>query len=149
MSVSVIPTAQDIEDLSSILTRFYLIAPNQAQVHLFKNNVTPDKAMTLALFEEADFDGYAPANITMSEPSINDQYMVVSRSTLCDFSTGTVTEPQTIYGVYVTDHEGEILLGAQKFDTPQTISPGLPQAVSGIWRLSQPYSGYGWIDVEN
>ena len=134
--------------LAAIIAADYPAAPLKAKLRLYKNNASPDVNQTLATFVEADFDGYAAVDIAMSVPTMNDQGMVVSRSNLCDFVVEGGTDPQTIYGIYITNSANSKVIAAQRFDEPQTVGGALPTAIAGVWRTSEPLSSMGWIDVE-
>jgi len=119
------------------------------KIHLYTNDVTPDPNMTEATFDEATFTGYAALDVEMTAPSMNDQGLVTSRSGLLEWATpgGGTVDPQTIYGVYITQADLG-LIAAQRFEEPQTVGGALPQAISGVWRTSEPLSSYGWLDAE-
>jgi len=145
----VFPTSELLTRLGVLNIDEYPAAlEERAIVHLFKNDVTPDAGMTLAMFEEADYDDYGALTITMTTPSMNAEGLIVSRSTALNFEAAAGVDPQPIYGIYVTDNPGTRLIAAQRFDNPQVQGGEYPTAIAGQWRVSEPYSGYGWIDTE-
>jgi hypothetical protein len=150
MNFPVFTTNEYLARLTALITAEYPVeVGDETMCRLFKNNVTPDANSTAASFEQADFNGYAAVKVVMQPPSMNDQGMVVSKSNLINFSTAPGEDVQTVYGVYFQSLINDRILAAQKFDTPQVMGGALPQAVSGVWRTSEPLSTLGWIDVEN
>jgi len=108
---------------------FRPVATQFRHVHLFKNDIVPDRNSALVDFEEADFGGYALAvlpdstGVTTRDPS--------SRNLICSSpepedgviftADNTIAGPQTIYGAYVTDKTNAALVGAVRFDEPVVI----------------------------
>jgi hypothetical protein len=88
MNFPVIPTSQLFVDLQALLDASYPATVTEAKIHLFKNNVNPDVNFTVASFEEADYEDYTALEIVMGVPSMNDQGLVVAKSSLVNFSTG-------------------------------------------------------------
>jgi len=148
MSAPVIPTSESLERLAALIALEYQEDPD-TEIHLYKNDVEPDANMTPDTFVEADFTGYAAIPIAMNTPAMNDVNMVVSKSDLNNWATAGGVDPQVVYGIYITKDGGADLVAAQRFDEPQSVGGAFPQAVSGIWRISEPPSTYGWIDVEH
>jgi len=148
MGSPVYPTQQYIERLTALNAADYVVAPNQAQCRLFKNNVEPDALMNVDTFVEADFVGYGAVPLTMSTPSMNDQGLIVSKTNLCSFNCDEGAENQPVYGIYITDKDSLKVIAAQRFDEPQNMGGPYPTAVNGVWRTSEPLTTYGWIDVE-
>lgn len=148
MSAPVVPTTELIVRLTALLTAEYQADPD-TEIHLYKNDASPDANMTLDTFVEADFDGYAALPVVMNAPTMNDVNMVVSKSALVNWTTAAGVDTQTCYGIYITDPAGTNVIAAQRFDEPQVVGGALPQSISGVWRVSEPLTTYGWIDVEN
>lgn len=120
-----------------------------AVIHLYKNNIAPDANQIPSDFEEADFDGYEAVPLVMSGPTMNDQGLIVTKSSLVDFQSDTPSTPQTVFGVYITNAAGTRVIAAQQFDVPQNMGGTFPQACTGVWRMSEPLTNIGWFDVEN
>lgn len=79
-------------------------------VHLYKNNHTPAVGDTTAAYTEANYDGYAavPTVAWALTPSAGGTGSIVSPG--CTFvDTGAVT-PNNIYGYYVTDSLGVLVM---------------------------------------
>lgn len=148
MSSPVVPKLMNLTRLTILNESLYLDSPNQAKCKLFKNDVEPDENMTPATFVEADFSTYAEVDLTMLAPTLNDQGMAVTKSNLCNFTTPEGEPEQVIYGVYITDALGTVIIAAQRFDEPQSMGGVFPQAITGVWRYSDPLTNYGWVDVE-
>jgi len=148
MSFPVYTTNDYILRLTALIASQYPVAPNQTTIRLFKNNVEPDANMTLATFVEADFDGYGAQQLLMAAPSMNDQGIIVTKSGLIGFESAAGVDPQTVYGVFLVLEDEVTVIAAQKFDEPQQMGGVYPQAVAGLWRMSEPLSSYGWLDAE-
>lgn len=99
-------------------------------VHLFQNDFSPNPAMEVSDFVEASFGGYDPITVVLgpcpqsNDPATGDSLMDIrptSGGWLWEVST-TTGIPQTIYGYYVTDEGGSVLLGAERLLTPVTLT---------------------------
>ena len=102
------------------------VAAGALKLKLFKVDVTPGHADTVATYTEADFTGYAA--ITLATASwnagtagtgtgtalANKAYIDYAQQT---FTMGTPGTTNTVYGYYVTDNAGTTLIGAEKFTT--------------------------------
>lgn len=149
MSFPVYPTQQYLDRLTALLAADFPATLTNAKCHLYDQDVTPDASSTVDTFHEADYTGYAALPITMTAPSINDQGMVVSKSNSLNFPCAAGVDTVSIYGIFITDSTGDVLLAAQKFDTRQVQGGQYPTSVTGLWRTSEPLSSYGWVDAEN
>lgn len=98
---------------------------NGAKCHLFQNNVVPSIGFALADLVEADFDGYAAsAAVTWSVPIDNQDGngpVVVGDNKLF-IATAPFVVPNTIYGWYLTNGAGTVLLAAERYATAKQIS---------------------------
>lgn len=101
------------------------------RLSLFKNNVTPTSAFTFASFTKADFTGYGDET-----PAFGASVTVAGKGTITDtsvrtFIMGVPGTTNTIYGYYVWVDTGtpgsEILLWAERFDTPQAMNNNLDE----------------------
>lgn len=111
-------------------------------LRVFKNNFTPLKASTLADFTEADFAGYAAADIdpaTWPAPSsvggvAQSMYLPAPQVFTCTAGT------QDVYGWYLTDNADTVCLAAERFsNAPQTITPTVPALVVLLIQLHSEY----------
>jgi len=148
MPFPILPIEANIRRLAAIITEEFVGDDDAALVRLFKNDVNPDPNMTVETFEEADFAGYVPQDPIMQAPFVNDQGMVVSTSVLLAYNSAAGVDPQTVYGIFVSNPEGTRLVMAQRFDEPQQMGGALPQSCRGILRASDPPSSIGWLSVE-
>lgn len=148
MSFPVYSTAALFTRLQALLDAGYPVGVTAANIHLYKNDVTPDANMTPATFEEADFDGAPALDVVMGAISLNDQGIVVSRSNSLEWTAPEGEPTQTVYGIYITNSANTVIIAAQRFDVPQVMGGAYATAVAGVWRVSEPLSSYGWIDTE-
>lgn len=101
-------------------------------VKLFKGDFTPSPAMTLAELDaiEADFDGYVAEVLTalFGNPYVNLAGKIsMDAGTTADFNSSGGTTPNDIYGWYMTDDGGTVLIAAERF----TGGP-IPVAAAGV-----------------
>lgn len=81
-----------------------------AKLRLFKNNVTPDNTFTTASLTEADFTGYAAITLAAWGASTLSAHIASALQTKQSF---TITSgSQTIYGWYITNSAGTVLLAS-------------------------------------
>lgn len=140
------PTTVLMDRLTQLNAYYYKGTPDWSLLQLYQNDVTPDANSTVDQFEEATFPGYAQVQLTMSAVSLNSENIPVSQSNLCHFQPTDDTLANTIYGIYITDSDGALIV-AERFDTPITLD-GPSKAINGVWRVSEPSSNYGWLSVE-
>lgn len=91
-------------------------------LHLYKNNYTPVDATVLGDFTEANFDGYASEVPTFTIPA-----EVANKASMNDSSPRTFTHDggaiaNTVYGYYVTCDAGPVLMWAERFSAPVSMS---------------------------
>jgi len=109
-----------------------------AKVHLFQNNFVPNIGMDLADLVEANFAaGYAPSSaVVWSIPLDNDDGngpVLVGDNKLF-IVAAPVTVTNTIYGWYLTNGAGTVLLCAERYGTPkQMIQAGNAIGVVPQW----------------
>jgi hypothetical protein len=119
--------------------------PN-ASIRLFVNDVTPDANSIAAQFTEPTFTGYAAVNLTMDAVSLNNTNVPVSQSNLVRFQPSADGGTDQAYGIFITTAAG-VLIAAERFDAPIPMQV-TTSAVTGVWRVSEPASNYGWLSVE-
>jgi hypothetical protein len=100
------------------------------KVKLAKANFTPSLDLGLAALTEATFPGYLALNAGTGPQLV--YYDVATGLLTIELlepaggfhweSTAPPAPAETIYGVYVTDNAGAVLLGEVKFVTPLTIN---------------------------
>lgn len=90
------------------------------KIGLFVNNATIGPDTVLADLVEATFPGYAQVAIgTLSPPYIDpgSNQMVIDGAN-ATFIAGAGMTPVTVYGAFIVDTGGTILLGVEKFASP-------------------------------
>lgn len=115
----------------TILNRLIADAPAESdpgilfevKVLLFQNDVTPNRNTVLADLDVATFSGYATLTAQTFNPALTDDdgnTRVIGP--VCQFTATAATITNTIYGYYVTDTAGTLLLGAERFDEPVEVT---------------------------
>lgn len=114
MAEYVRPIAQDLVDLATILASADWTAP---EMHLSKADFNPTKQSVLTDYDtdEADFDGYAAASVTFSDPHVNAGGQVVVEA-LVSFADDGGTTPNTLYTAFLTNTAGDKLLLGSRLD---------------------------------
>jgi hypothetical protein len=103
-------------------TFFVATAVQNTKLKLFATNVTPSDADVVGTYTEASGGGYAAKTLTRGTWVLtvgHDPSDVVYADQVFTF-TGALTTNGTIYGHYITDNAGTVLLGAEKLTTPYT-----------------------------
>jgi hypothetical protein len=90
-----------------------------SKIGLIKADFTPTPDLVLGGITEADFDGYAKVAAAPFSAVFEGEgdLELVSAASKHWQPTGSVT-PNTIYGWFLVDSGGTILLGTEKFDSP-------------------------------
>lgn len=130
---AVIPNEGEIAELESLLKS------KDRVLHLFKNNVTPDAASTVATFTECAFTGYAAITLVAANwptPTTNGT-TGKAESTYAEQSfTVTTADGESYYGYYITDAAGTKLLRAERFaDAPCALADG------NVEKITVTYTG--------
>jgi hypothetical protein len=105
-------------------------AANANEVHLFQNNITPTENSVVGDFTEATFTSYAKINCALNaqltgQDPVTGAEIVTLKTPLGGWRwspSDAVGLPQTIYGWYLTTKNAVLLLGAQRFPTPLTLT---------------------------
>jgi hypothetical protein len=84
---------------------------NGAKLRLFSNNVTPANTDVIGTYTEATFAGYASGALTWGTVSVS-AHVASSVATTVTFSLSSGS--QNIYGPYITNAAGTILLAAAR-----------------------------------
>lgn len=92
---------------------------------LFQNDLVVTRNTVIADFVEADFDGYASQNPTWLAP-IQNGAENVALADACTFTAGAgIAGPQTIYGYFFLNEDGDYSWGETFEDGPVTmVLPG-------------------------
>ena len=93
-----------------------------AKLHLFVNDVSPQKSSVVADFTEASFTDYAVHDVTWSADPLTDGSEWKIISDLASFVAGAAPTPETVYGWYLTDSAGTGLIAAKRYDDPVQIT---------------------------
>lgn len=110
----VVPTASRAAILNMILNKD---APEELDLHLFQNDVTPGNATVIGNLTEATFTGYAAiqlSNANFSTPT-NADPSVSTYNAAQAFTSSAGSQNQTIYGYYVTRRTTADLLWVERF----------------------------------
>ena len=125
MNPVIVPNSEWLAMLTALIATG---APwNGGKVHLFQNNIVLGPTVTLANLTEADFTGYAASSaVTWGTPGYLPNGTAVVTGDTKQFQVGsTPTVFNTVYGWYLTDSTGAILIFARSFDTPVVLSAAL------------------------
>lgn len=128
MSVIITPDNGELTLLSILFQRSGFNFPaGNCKLRLFKNDYTPDQTSIFSSFTEADFSGYAAVDIS----SAWNAPTTVSHRGQINHADGVFTHngggtSNTIYGAYVTFHNGSLspsdyILWAERFDSSPVI----------------------------
>lgn len=102
---------------------------NGAKVHLYKNDYTPGPGSRLTDLIEADFTGYAASAALVWGSTFTDElHNAVAAAASVQFNDTGEAVTNTVYGYYVTDGAGAVLLYAERFDSPVPMT-GPAQAI--------------------
>lgn len=101
-----------------------LNTPDDVILHLYTNNKTPAEDDEVADYTESTGSGYSSETLTGSSWSVSTSGGVTTGEYPQVTFTYTGAEPD-IYGYYVTDNAGSILLWSERFsDGPYAIPSG-------------------------
>lgn len=95
-------------------------------LRLFVNDIEPDRDTVLADLVEASFGGYGAYTMVRSywtDPVVTDHKAKSTWKTTA--TTWTVTSsPETVYGMYYTDDDFNVIRGVYRFDSPYVLEVG-------------------------
>lgn len=117
------------------------LASEDWELHLFKNNFTPDKDWTVGDLVEADFPGYASHTLTRATwvPAITSGGRAVTFYDVLPQEFPTSSSPQTVYGYWIDVPSLGVSVLVQRFDTPQLVTTGAPALVLPVLALHSEY----------
>jgi hypothetical protein len=119
MSAIVSPVVAEQDYLFAIQASVFKTAAATTKIRLFKNDIVPGPGSLFADFTEADFTGYSAITVaswtSIAIDGVSGRFYVGSG--LQTFSQSGVLITNTVYGMYVEDGAGGLLL-ASRFDTP-------------------------------
>lgn len=96
--------------------------PDNVKLRLFKSNTTPAETDTTATYTEADFTGYSSVTLTGASWSATNADPSVASYAEQTFTSSAGSQSQSVYGYYVVNNGGTVLLWAERFsDGPYVI----------------------------
>jgi len=101
-----------------------LAALSDWAIDLYKNNHTPALGDDVSDYDAATFDGYAQDTVTVANFGSVSVTAHVAKSVNSDVNTFTasaIASTQTIYGYFITDSLGDLVL-AEMFATPIVVN---------------------------
>lgn len=112
------------------------------RLRLFKNDIGIGSGTVIGDMVDADFDGYAQVDL---DPALwtdpitiggraQSQYATAAQSWTNEGVTG-----QTVYGYYVCDYAGTVLLWGAPFDDPITVAPAGTLEVWPVMTMKSEY----------
>lgn len=104
-----------------------------AVLNLFKNNFVPSAGMSLGDLTIADFTGYGPSSTVVWDAAayLPDGTAIIAGDKKVFTVGATPTVLNTIYGWYLTNAGGTVLLAARRLDTAVVLS-GAGQVVEVV-----------------
>ena len=95
-------------------------APSDWTLHLFKTDVTPSGASVVGDFTESDGAGYSAQTMSPADWTIGTDGASGKKAQNVK-ETFTFTAGATVYGYYVTNAAGTVLIGAENFGEAYTL----------------------------
>jgi hypothetical protein len=93
------------------------------KIHLSKADVTPSPSTVLTDFAVATFGGYSDvtsATILTLRDDVTGNWQLVLNVVPAFSADNTISAPQEVFDVYVTNAGGTVLYGSQRLDNPYT-----------------------------
>lgn len=98
-------------------------ATGNVVLKLFKSNTTPGETDTVATYTEADFTGYSAITLTGANWTITNADPASASYAKQTFTSSAGSQNQNVYGYYVTNAGGTVLMWAERFtDGPYNIA---------------------------
>lgn len=114
----------------AVLNLAYGAGLSSMKLRLFSNNHTVTDATILSDLTECSFTGYAAQSPSWTTPAnVANVAQTQSGTRTFTYSGGSTT---TVYGYYLTDSGGTVLLGAETFTSPVTLSTIIPSLLLAI-----------------
>ncbi len=110
------------------------------EMHLYKNDLTPDLDTVVSDFTEADFGGYAALTITGWSAAITVADHAKSIANMCQFTHDGGGSANNIYGYYVVvQGSGELVWAERDPNAPVLIDAAhlLYQVITAFTRISE------------
>lgn len=97
-------------------------ATGNVVLRLYSSNTTPGETDTTATYTEATFTGYSAITLTGASWTVTNADPAVASYAEQTFTSSAGSQNQAIYGYYVTNAAGTVLMWAERFtDGPYTI----------------------------
>ena len=97
-------------------------ATGNVVLRLYSSNTTPGETDTTATYTEATFTGYSAITLTGASWTVTNADPSVASYAEQTFTSSAGSQNQAIYGYYVTNAAGTVLMRAERFtDGPYTI----------------------------
>lgn len=97
-------------------------ATGDVKLKLFQSNTTPGETDTTATYTEATFTGYAEKTLTGASWTVTNADPSEASYAAQTYTSSAGSQNQSVYGYYVTNSAGTVLLWAERFtDGPYTI----------------------------
>lgn len=97
-------------------------ATGDVKLHLFKSNTTPGETDTVATYTEATFTGYAAVTLTGASWTVTNADPASASYAKQTFTSSAGSQNENVYGYYVTNSGGTILMWAERFsDGPYNV----------------------------
>lgn len=99
-------------------------APSNLTIRLFKNNVVPADSdnVDASGFTEANFTGYAGQSLTAASWSVTSAHPAVATYPQVTFTSSADQTAQLVYGYYVTNGAGQLVVAEAFSDGPYSIA---------------------------
>jgi len=110
-------------------------------VHLYQNDITPTPNRPIGDYTEATYTGYAAEALTWLAPTLNDAGQIEVIGTVGEFRPTASTVQNTIYGLYLTDTAGAVLLEAARFDNAPLPMNSVLDSIITTFRQIMPAGG--------
>lgn len=89
--------------------------PDNCVLKLYQSNTTPAEADVVGTYTEATFTGYSSATLTGASWTVTEGAPTYAQYAQQAFTSSAGSQNQDIYGYYVTNNAGTILLWAERF----------------------------------
>lgn len=117
-----VPNSGEVEILKRLLN--YSSADN-LRMKLFTSNTTPAEGDTVSTYTEASGNGYADKVLTGSNWTIATDGGGISKASYAEQTFAFTGGPVSVYGYFVTNNAGTVLLWAERFtDGPYNLPSG-------------------------
>jgi hypothetical protein len=115
---------------------------NGTKMGLFTNQPALTKTMLLAALTQPTYTGYALQALTWSAAERNAAGSISTHSALMNWMMGDALTPTTVYGYFICNTAGSVLLAAEYFPAPQALADTLSYfGVVSEWSANNQNAG--------